>query len=1450
MPDSGSSGATTSETGRRDRSRQPVRSSSNLTTGQFLMWMGQKLHPDAPLYNMVHAFEINGPLDHGHFARAFQALLDRSDALRIVVDEEGGIPRQRFVAPYRHSIDRVDLSGSPDPDCALDDWVSVRSAAPLDLRASAFDTALITLAPDRHVWYLNQHHLITDIWSTALIYRRVSEYYSLSQSGLLEKAPLLPSFEEYVAYEAAYTSSGRAESVADYWQKQRENLADTCQLYGRRGADLSTRTERVRYDLGAERSAKFRAIGQEPGIQALTAHLSYFSIFAALVLAYMRRVGSRQELTLGTPSHNRPTAAFRETIGLFIEVFPFSVTLAEAETFRSLIRKVQREALTFFRNAQPGTSSAAANRGYNVLLNYLPVSFSSEFAGLPMTSTWVHSGHGDSRHHLRIQVHDLDNTGAFQLYFDFNADLFDSRQRLEAVDHFVHLLDAALGDLDQLIISPSLLDAHQQEVLLESGRAPEEMHQDHRSVLEMFDACVKRTPQAVALEFENHEMTYGDLDARSNQLARFLRTHGVDRNVRVGLCLPRCPEAIVAILAVMKSGGTYVPIDPRYPTERLTFIMEDAGVPILLTHSSVASRLNTPSVDVVCLDLGDSEIEAHNPDSTSLGQETLALEYDRHLAAYVIYTSGSTGKPKGVVVGRAALASYVAWARQFYLGGEPHDLPFFTPLAVDLTVTSIFGPLTTGGRVVIYGEDSNPAALMTRVVTDNLVDVIKMTPSHYALVRHLNIPDSRVRMLILGGEDLGSELARDMLRTFGEDVLVYNEYGPTEATVGCMIHRFDASENTGESVPIGRASARMRVYVLDEGQNLAPNGITGELYVSGPQLAFGYLNRRSLTADLFQPDPFHPGERMYRTGDRACRQDDGVIKYLGRLDDQVKLRGARVELGEVGATLCRHPSIRSAEVTVTSFLQRSEANKHCARCGLPSNYPDVSYDSNGVCHLCQAFDRYEQRARDYFRSMHHLEEIFDQSRDAHADAPYDCLVLLSGGKDSTYALARLVDMGLRVLAFTLDNGYISEGAKDNIRRVTVALGVDHIFGQTPAMNAIFVDSLQRFSNVCNGCFKTIYTLALQEARTRRIPLIVTGLSRGQFFETRLTESLFLDDDIDAGKIDSIVLEARKSYHRVEDAVYRLLDVAALQDDTIFEQVQFVDFYRYCDVSLEEMLNYLDQRLPWVRPADTGRSTNCLINNVGIYVHQKERGFHNYAFPYSWDVRVGHKSRKETMEELDDEIDEADVDRILREIGYEVDAVYDEGNENRLAAYYVSDEPLPTSELRAFISARLPEYMVPSYFVHLDALPLNPTGKVDRRALPDPTTERPELHTPYVEPRTDTERHLARLWAEALHLHDIGIRDNFFDLGGDSITAIQIVARANREGILVSPAMLFRGQTIEAVAEALGKPDGNQAERGAVAEKVDPESKPPFGVSESQLSRIATLLNMADRKPKK
>ncbi len=560
--------------------------------------------------------------------------------------------------------------------------------------------------------------------------------------------------------------------------------------------------------------------------------------------------------------------------------------------------------------------------------------------------------------------------------------------------------------------------------------------------------------------------------------------------------------------------------------------------------------------------------------------------------------------------------------------------------------------------------------------------------------------------------------------------------------------------------------------------------------------------------------------------------DDATLVYHGRIDEQIKTGGIRLEPVEVEHALAAHPAIERAAVRLWS-PRPTDPSHHCVRCGLPSNVPGIDFDGDGVCATCHSYDRIKDQAAAYFRTTDDLRAIRDRAR-AASTGPYDCLHLLSGGKDSTYALYQLVESGFRVRTMTLDNGFISDGAKDNVRRSVADLGVDHEFVTSEVMNDIFRDSLERHSNVCHGCYKTLYTLATTRADELGIPVIVTGLSRGQLFETRLVPQQFGADRFDPDAIDRAVLEARRSYHRIDDGVNRLLDTTVFDSDDIFDRIAYVDFYRYVDVELSEMLDFLERSAPWVRPADTGRSTNCLVNAAGIHTHVTEQGYHNYAVPYAWDVRLGHKTRQEAIDELDDDLDMVAVGDMLGDIGY-----VPSPREVLTAWYELADdatEPKP-AELRSFLADRLPAFAIPSGFVAVDRIPMTTNGKLDVAALPGPTRVHRSGPTLAVSSETELEATIVAAYERVLQIEPVGVVDDFFDLGGDSLAALTLaVAVSDVLGFTVREELVFVNTTPRTLAEAIEALGDVPPAVGAteVPRRADGEPPPLSALEQSML----------------
>jgi amino acid adenylation domain-containing protein len=1342
-----------------------------LTHSQQQIWVGQRLAPDSPLYNMAFAFIFPAGLRTDVFREAWQRVVAASDALRTRIIDNGTGEPQRTVTAHGAVTGLADPIESSHPDAAFLDWCRARCARPLSPGGDLLDSVLVPFQDGRTGWYLNQHHLITDAHSTVLLFRAVAAEYESALGRCAPDRSPLPSYYDTLA--ALPAGASLREQAAAYW-KARRGCGRAVSMYGRPAAPKGTASTRLTLELDEHRSRALEAHCREAGLASLSDHVSRLALFAALLVSWLHHISGESALGFDTPVGGRSTATARRSLGLFIELFPFQVSVDPSETFRTLAAKCLAEAADLLRHALPGTSAPSTASANSVVLNYVPVSFGA-FAGLPVHVEWIHPGHGDSVHALRLQVHDFSASGRYTLHFDFNDAALDNRLRGRSLEHFENVVDAFLADPDSRIAACDIRTEDERRALARvnaTGSAP----LPRESVVAAFERTAAREPGRIALRQGDAELTFGELRAQTDAVASALVALGVQTGDRVAIAGRRSMPVIAAILGVLKARAAYLPIDAATPSGRIEYLLRDSGARVVL--AGPGAEIGAVSGEVEVLQIEDVIQTARG---VPQGLAAPALSD----LAYLLYTSGSTGEPKGVLIEHGGLADYLAWAERTYVRGDRLTYALFTSLAFDLTVTSLFLPLITSGTLDIYPEPDGPVdSALVDVASANRCDFVKLTPSHLALLRRIGLEGSRIRRMVVGGEDLKASPAAAISAQLGGAVEIYNEYGPTEAVVGCVAHRFDPDRDQAGSVPIGVPADHVRVEIFNDAGAPVPEGVPGELWVSRFGLARGYHGHAELTAERFVDGPPQSQGRRYRTGDLVRFIDPSTLEYLGRIDRQVKISGHRVEPGEIEAALLAVPGVEQGIVSVRRRFAASTPSApvhHCVRCGLPSNYPRVTFDGDGVCSICRAYAAIEPRARAYFRTMEDLAAVFRESRAAHPSARYDCLMLYSGGKDSTYALGRLVEMGLSVYAFTLDNGFISTDAKDNIRRVTAHLGVPVEFGTTPGMAAIFRDSLARFSNVCNGCFKTIYTLGMLRARDLGTPLVVTGLSRGQMFETRLSEDMFRDERRDLAEVDDAVLAARKAYHRTPDAVSKVIDVRPFEDDRIFEQVRVVDFYRYCDVPLDEMLSYLGRMVPWVRPADTGRSTNCLINDAGIYVHQKERGYHSYALPYSWDVRLGHKTREAALEELDDEIDPEHVRRMLAEIGYDESAAVTSEDQPALVGFYVSRSGVAEEDVRRQLAQRLPPYLVPMHLQRVDAIPLTPNGKVDEgallRAIPDHDGART---ADYVPPDGPVAEFLARVWQEELAVDRVGSGDSFFALGGTSLVALQMMVRLCRE----------------------------------------------------------------------
>jgi len=550
----------------------------------------------------------------------------------------------------------------------------------------------------------------------------------------------------------------------------------------------------------------------------------------------------------------------------------------------------------------------------------------------------------------------------------------------------------------------------------------------------------------------------------------------------------------------------------------------------------------------------------------------------------------------------------------------------------------------------------------------------------------------------------------------------------------------------------------------------------------------------------------------YKTGDMARRHLDGAVEFLGRRDHQVKIRGFRVELNEIESRLKEFTTKKHTASVLEEPLVKSgdmQGIVRCSRCLLSANHPGIVFDSEGVCSVCREYDGYEHQVRNYFKTLPELEQLLEKAKGP--GSRYDCLLLYSGGKDSTYVLYRLIDMGLKVLTYTFDNGYISQSAFENIERTTAALKVDHIIGKDRHMNRVLVESLETNHTVCHGCWNALNAHGTKLAEEKGIDLVISGLSRGQIFEMRL-HGLFQAGIFDEKEIREKLLLFRKGFHSNENKFSRLLDLQIAEEAV--ERIQFVDYFRYDATRVEEIKKYLMGK-GWEQPRDTGFcSSNCRINDIGIYMYIKERGVHFYEAPLSWDVRLGQITRQAGIDEIDFQPEPREVDNVLREIGYYNTAVIKDvkvlartgkNGDKYLCGYIVSDSEISARELRRHLAGKLPDYMIPTHFFQVEKIPLTIGGKVDDKALASLETHGRRLSSdaPYVPPGDENAILAANLFKELLNLDQVGIDDNFFEIGATSYEIIQVNRQLSKAfGREIPVVKLFEYPTIASFLEYL------------------------------------------------
>src|SRR5262245_12235712 len=884
--------------GREAEENNPLR----LSDAQLGIWFAQTIDPSNPAYNLAEYLEIAGVVDATLFETALRQVVDETEALRVSFVKGADGPAQIIGPPPDWSLARVDVSDTPDPQAAAEQWMWSDLARPVDLIGGPlFTYALFKAAPDRFFWYSRYHHIVMDGFGFALLARRVAHVYSALVGGLNADVCGFGSLAHLLEDDAEYRASKRFGQDREFWADYLADLPEPASL-GDRTREASSGFIRYTGRLPPSSISHLHSVAHRAGVT-----LPQFVAAAAAI--FMHRLTGAQDVVLGIPLTARMTPEARRTPAMMSNVLPMrlavhpSMTVAElaGETTRRM-RQIIRHQRYNVANLRRDIGRGADRRALGPTINFMPFDYDLHFAGHPITAHNLSNGPVDD---LSIALYDRLDSRDVRIDFDGNPASYSREKLVDLQRRFLSLL-AAIADPDRPIGRIDILEPAERHRILQ------EWNETARAVPgatlpELFAAQVAKSPHAVAAVFEGNTLTYGELDARANRVAHHLRGLGVGPEVVVGLCVERSLDMLVGLLGILKAGGAYLPLDPGYPRERLGFMLSDAGAPVLVTQAHLRTRLPAHGACVVCLD-ADADAIAHHPASAP------ASGVEPRNAVYVTYTSGSTGTPKGVVVTHHNVVRLVK--RPDYVELTSDDVFLhLAPLSFDASTFEIWGALLNGAKLAVHPDGALDLVKLKRIIDETGVSVLWLTAALFHQVVDEHLPAiAGVKQLLAGGDVLSASHVRKVVEAQGGGRLI-NGYGPTEGTTFSACFPVTSRTDFDESVPIGRPISNTRVYVLDGGLEPVAAGVCGELYIAGAGLARGYLGRAGLTAERFVADPHGPaGSRMYRTGDLARWRSDGVLEFLGRADAQVKVRGFRIEPGEIEAALVGHGDVAQAAV--------------------------------------------------------------------------------------------------------------------------------------------------------------------------------------------------------------------------------------------------------------------------------------------------------------------------------------------------------------------------------------------------------------------------------------------------------------------------------------------------------------------------------------------------------
>lgn len=1479
-----------------------------LTFQQNRMWFINKLIPGCIAYNIPMAIKIVGSLDIEAFEKAINVLVERYDILRTVFKDYDTYTVQVVVPELHVSVGYEALDGMSEADRReyIKEKMHQESLRPFDLENGPLIRVNIWRQNDNeNMALISVHHIIADTWTISMYLTELCRIYDMivNNKPVALEAPEFQ-YADFACWQNKYFTGEVLRKQMEFWSEQLKDAPTVI--------ELPTDHQRMaieNFKGGLEKFAipadLMKKINDLTAGYDVTLYMFLMSVFQLMMYRYT----NQKDILVGTPIANRTKREFEKIAGFFSNTVVIRGKISEEMRFTDFMYALKENILNAFENQEMPFEKIvdelklerdmSVNPLFQVMFVLQNTPFPEVKAG-DITLEPLDFHNGTCKFDLWLSI--IDCNSVMECVMEYNSTIFERSTILRMIKNYLKLLEEIVADPEKKVTDYDIINDSEKQLIMHDwnntrhdfGRSP----YLHR----LIEEAAQKYGDKTAVRFEGETLTYAELNKRANQLARYIRSRVSGTENLIGVCLERSLEMVIALTAIIKSGNAYVSLDPTLPEDRLLYMIDDSDFAFMVTVDKHRSMLGIDDSRCISLDSGWSSVE------TMPGNDIEDVVLTPESPAYMIYTSGSTGKPKGSINTHKAITNRILWMKE-YLGVTSEDrILQKTPYSFDVSVWEFFLPLITGAELI----EAKPEGHKDNIYLMDIIEREKVTIMHFvpSMLRVFleSLDRNKCRSLekvICSGEALPFELQQRFYRLFDKAEL-HNFYGPTEAAVD-VTYWHCPRDCSNELVPIGKPISNCKLYILDNNMHPVPIGVHGELYIGGICLSKGYHNREELTKEKFVPDIFgDQGDLLYRTGDIVKYLPDGNIAFIGRCDNQVKIKGFRIELGEIEKCISAHEDVQDAVVVVKDIRINQSHLEGSASIGQRL----VAYIKPRTEEISQSNEALDESQVDQWKNVFDMAYEKEQSdnplynfiswNSSYTNEPFPLENMIEWADETVTTIKSVkhdrileIGCGTGLLFFRLADHCseyvgtdISQNSLDYIRRCAEGrkdgicdfelhkCSADDISAfENKKFDVIVINSVVQYFPSVHYLYDVLSKLAgllsenghifIGDVRNNELlsdfhhsvelfkmhsstPVIVYKERVQRIIEKEEELNVspaffrYAADSIEGLKNAAVMLKRGSYLNEMSKFRYDvLLSNAEPAEKPVVKDIS--SFSLPLEMIREELDKCEDNALLIKGISNSRIDDDVLISelaegmddNVPISVLKQEISIRSKkAIDPNTLIRLAKEKDMKCIC-LISENDRKCYDALFMSNEHDLDEVITSAATSVKDIRTCANAPEESNRVRQLVpqvtkllKSQLPEYMIPSFFVIVSDFPVNSNGKLDQSKLPDPSTIKLLDDESYVAPSTPIEKKIAQVWAEILGIEKVGIRNNFFEMGGDSILCIRSVSRINNAGIKITPSDVFQNPTIEELAKIAAVSDGNEDE-DIIAEPwsmVTPEEK--------------------------